>query len=343
LGVLVGGWELGQALTRRPLRLVPEIGHIIARCAPLLVPLLPTTHWRSSGAGLASGGWFEWRNKLSWVAKMLHDQSEVLDLTTVGCALLAVVAVLGFALVRERRLAIEPHLGFAALALALLFLVMPFRLFGSGYADMRLAPVVAIVTILAMNADRLMIEAISAAGSVALLTSRLTIGAIGFASYDREFTSHLRALDYVAPGSKVAALVGYACHRPWRETRTEHLASLAVVRRDAFVNTAWNIAGAGLLVSKGAPGSEFIGSPSQMVEDLSLCPTDLRPALARRIAAVPRSVFDYVWVFGFVPASLPPYAGLRPLYADGASVLYAVEGTRMFTARSKSIRMPCIK
>jgi hypothetical protein len=37
-------------------------------------------------------------------------------------------------------------------------------------------------------------------------------------------------------------------------------------------------------------------------------------------------VFDYVWVFGFSPSSLPAYAGLRPLYADGASVLYAVEG-----------------
>ncbi len=150
----------------------------------------------------------------------------------------------------------------------------------------------------------------------------------GYAAYDRDFTSHLHALDRIAPGSKVAALVGYTCDRPWREPRTQHLASLAVVRRHAFVNTHWNVSGAELLVPIGALGTRYNADPSQFVFDFKRCPTDLRPRLAEKIAAVPRDVFDYIWVFGFSPSSLPAYAGLRPLYADGASVLYAVEGKK---------------
>jgi hypothetical protein len=205
---------------------------------------------------------------------------------------------------------------------------MPYQLFGSGYADMRLAPVVAIVAILAIVPTPGMIEGCCAVAAVALLAARLAVGSIGFASYDREFTSHLRALDHIVPGSKVAALVSYPCHRPWREARTQHLASLAVVRREAFVNTHWNISGDELLVPIGAIGTKLNADPSQFVFDHRRCPVDLRPVLARRIAAVPRDIFDYVWVFGFAPASLPRYQGLRPLYADGASVLYAVEGKK---------------
>ena len=159
-----------------------------------------------------------------------------------------------------------------------------------------------------------------------------TFGVLAQAFFEKR---HLRrdgsetlGYEQIAPGSKVAALVGYACDRPWREARTQHLASLAVVRRHAFVNTHWSTPGAELLVPKGALGTAYNADPSQFVYDFKRCPTDLRPRLAKKVAAVPRDVFDYVWVFGFPPARLPAYPGLRPLYADGASVLYAVEGKK---------------
>lgn len=328
LGVLAGGWELGEAVGRRRRRPLPAVGQIVARCAPLLFPLLPMLHWREGSRGLAIAGWFLWKTKLLWITDMLHDESKALDVGTVVGVEFVIVLLLALALLRERRLAIEPHLGLAALALALLFVVMPYQLFGSGYADMRLAPVAAIVLILSIVPTRGLIEAGCAALATALLAARLAVGAIGYAGYDRDFTSDLRALDYVKPGAKIAALVGYSCYRPWREARNQHLASLAVVRRDAFVNTHWTISGAELLVPIGALGTKFNADPSQFVFDFKHCPADLRPVLARRIAAVPRDVFDYVWVFGFDPATLPAYAGLRPLYADRASVLYAVEGRK---------------
>lgn len=328
LGMLAGSWELAEVLRRRPLRPIAGIGRIIARCAPLLFPILPMLLWRSGGVGLNIAGWFHWTEKLEWLNGMLHDQSQLLDALSVVGIGLALVFVLALTLLRERRLAIDLHLGIAALALALLYLVIPYQIFGSAYADTRLAPVMTIVFILAIKPPSGLIEQLCALAAVALLALRLTVGAQGYAAYDRDFTSHLRALDRIAPGSKVAALVGYACDRPWREARTQHLASLAVVRRHAFVNTHWNVSGAELLVPKGALGTRYNADPSQFVYDFRHCPEDLRPRLAQKIAAVPRDIFDYVWVFGFPPSRLPAYPGLRPLYADGASVLYAVEGKK---------------
>jgi hypothetical protein len=328
LGVLAGTWELGEMLRQRPLRPLAGIGRIIARCAPLLVPIVPMLFWRSEGGGMAIAGWFHWTMKLTWLGQMLHDQSRSLDIVSVGGIGLALVMVLALTLLRERRLAIDLHLGLAGLVLALLYVVMPYQLFGSAYADTRLAPVAAIVLILAVRPSRGLVEQACAIAATALLALRLAVSADGFAAYDRDFTSHLRALDRIVPGSKVAALVRYPCRPPWRELRTQHLASLAVVRRHAFVNTHWNVSGAELLVPRGALGTKYNADPSQFVFDFRQCPADLRPRLAQKIAAVPRDVFDYVWVFGFSPASLPAYAGLRPLYADGASVLYAVEGRK---------------
>lgn len=325
LGMLAGSWELAEALRRRPLRPIAGTGRILARCAPLLLPILPMVLWRSGGNGLNIAGWFLWEEKLQWLNEMLHDQSQPLDVLSVVGIGFVLVTLLALSLLRGRRMAIDLHLGIAALALALLYCVMPFQIFGSAYADTRLAPVLAIVFILAIKPPGGLVEQLCAAAAAALLAARLVIAAQGYAAYDRDFTSHLRALDRIADGSRVAALVGFSCDRPWREARTQHLASLAVVRRRAFVNTHWDTPGAELLVPKGAPGTTYNADPSQFVFDFKRCPEDLRPRLAAKIAAVPRDVFDYVWVFGFAPASLPAYPGLRPLYADGASVLYAVD------------------
>ena len=100
---------------------------------------------------------------------------------------------------------------------------------------------------------------------------------------------------------------------------------MALAAQPAPGNTYWNNLEDQLSIPTGALGTSFNGDPSQFVANKRDCPADLRPRLAQRIAEVPRNVFDYVWVFGFAPASLPRYDGLRPLYSDGASVLYAVE------------------
>jgi hypothetical protein len=324
-GVLVGSWELAQALGRSPLRPIAAIWGVVARCAPLLLALIPMLLWRE-GHGMATYGWFLWPMKLIWFTEALRDQWRQLDISSLSAIQSALVGVIVWVFVRDRRLAIDPHLGIATIVLALLYLIMPYQQFGSGYADTRMAPLVMMVAILAVAPPVGRIDRYCAVAAVVLLTIRLTVSASGFAAYDRDFTSHLRALDYIKRGSKVAALVASPCPKPWREPRTQHLASLAVVRRDAFVNTHWDVGGAELLRPIGAVGTAFNADPSQFVFVRRRCLSDLRPRLAQRIAAVPRDLFDYVWVFGFDPKRLPAYPGLRPLYADGASVLYAVQG-----------------
>jgi hypothetical protein len=340
LGVLVGGWELGEAFTKQGERLPTAVGRIIARCAPLLLPLLPMIYWRAGRGGMATDEWFVWTTKALWITEMLRDQSRLLDVASVLGIAFIIAAVVGLTYIQERRLAFEPHLGFAALALASLYLVVPNQLLGSSYADTRLAPVAMMVTLLSIAPGSGAIERYCAVMMIILLAVRLAVGSAGYAAYDRDFTSHLRALDLITPGARVVALVRSPCEalapelvsspgeEPWRLPRDQHLASLAVVRRSAFVNTSWKVSGDELVMPTGALGSSFNADPSQFVSDDDDCPTDLRPRLAQRIAEVPRDIFDYVWVLGFAPASLPRYDGLRPLYADGASVLYAVESKK---------------
>ena len=120
LGVLVGGWELGEAFTKRRERLPAAAGRIVARCAPLLFPLLPMLLWRTSGdLGLGATGWFKLRLKVIWVTHMLADQSRLLDVGSVIGIAFVMAAVLALTRIQGRRLTLEPHLGFAALALAL--------------------------------------------------------------------------------------------------------------------------------------------------------------------------------------------------------------------------------
>jgi hypothetical protein len=68
--------------------------------------------------------------------------------------------------------------------------------------------------------------------------------------------------------------------------------------------------------------------PYQFVIDAD-CTGDLRPALAKRIAQIPRGQFEYLWLLNFDRHAQPGQAGLAPAYQDEATVLYRlVDGDR---------------
>jgi hypothetical protein len=330
LCVLVGCYELARSRSMIA----------VARHAwPLLAPVVPMLIWKSGSHHHLLHGWFMMRGKAVAVQWLLRDQSQVFDELSV----LAIVCGLVVAL-RIKGARVPAPLGWPALAFATLYLILPREMFHSGYADIRLAPIALATALLAVDvgANRRAAALLAAAG-LALLVLRVGVGAQGVRRADSAMTSHLHALDQVAPGSRVAALVAWPCDRSWRMPRTEHLSAMALVRRDAFVNTQWNVAGSEVVEPLGGWGTPFNEDPSQFVSDPTCRASwdyELRgrmsaredaapliPALAGKIASVPRDRFQYVWVFGFASGMLPAFPGWQPVFADADTVLYRQPGS----------------
>lgn len=300
------------------------IGRIILeslKLAPLIAPalLMLALRYGTAGAAAATLGWFAWNHKLASMIWTLRDQCRWFD---IGSLMLGVVLI--YAGLRSPSLRYDKGMGLAAAILLLLIGLLPYQLIGSAYADARLWPVFFMAAILGIQPVTARAAMLVAGAAASLFVARTAVTAWGFADYDRAYASHLRALGHVPMGARIAVFIEFPCDVPWRRMRIDHIDGMAVVRRNAFTNAQWDVPGAQLLKPLGALGTAYNSDPSQLVRAPN-CPKDLRPQLAARISDFPRDRFDYVWAIGFRPETLPPWPGLRPLFADDRTILYRIE------------------
>ena len=267
-------------------------------------------------------------------------------------ALGLVILLLLFAAV-SRKLTFSRNLVASALFLAIVFVLLPRIVFGSAYADMRLAPYVFAIALVAIRFPR--------AGDAPLLADprhrrpRLLPASAPAAPrlsmwlYDRAYDRELAALDHVPHGARLVSFVGRDCVEPWAMTRLLHLPGLAIVRRHAFSNDQWTMAGAQLLQVRYKPGWPLHprSDPGRHPRPLPRARSGGRSSQA--LAFFPRDAFDYVWLI-----SPPPYdagadrGACSPIWRSGSSVLYRVDGSQpaaaqgpSMTAPSLSIVVPC--
>jgi hypothetical protein len=286
-------------------------------------PLVPMLALGYGGRGSQETyGWFMWARKLWTLLFSMRDQWYLLDVATLAATGIFLCGAFG-----SRYLRFDRGLGIAAGILLLAVVIIPFQLLGSAFADGRLWAVVFAVAILAIrptdDAPPLLSSMIATTAAV-IFAVRIAATTVGFQIYDADYARHLKALDHVARGRKIAVFLEFPCEVPWRRPRLDRMDSLAIVRRDAFTNSQWDVPGAQLLTPLGAFGTRYNADPSQLVRRPD-CPADLRPELARKIAAFPRDRFDYVWTIGFRPETLPRYAGMTPLFADDRTILYRID------------------
>jgi hypothetical protein len=291
------------------------------RLAPLVAPalLMLALKYGTAGNAAATLGWFAWNHKLASMIWTLRDQSRWFD---IGTLMLAVVLI--YAGLRSPALKYDRGLGLAAGIVLLLIGLLPYQLIGSAYADARLWPVFFMVAILGVKPVTARAATLIATVAAIVFVARTAITAWGFADYHRAYASHLRALDKVPMGARIAVFIEFPCDVPWRRMRIDHLDGMAIVRRNAFTNAQWDVPGAQLLTPLGAVGTRYNSDPSQLVRAPD-CPADLRPQLAARIADFPRGKFDYVWAIGFRPETLPKWPGLTPQFADDRTILYRID------------------
>ena len=290
LGVLVFGYEWHRR---------KHLATLIAPW-PLFGPMVAMALDPGPSAGALPYGPDVWGYKYAIVMQAMRDQSVGLDLATLGLLVLALLVATAL-----RR--IDGRLGWAALLLALMVVVVPRHLGGGDYADFRLIPVALMIGCLAIAwpAPRwaLMI-------APALFLARLDYTASAWHANSRLLTADLKALDYIPEGARVAGAV-LVERASWKLNPFEHAPSYATVRRDALVNSHFAIPGVHMLSLREAiPG--FV-DPSQRI-------------LADRGEPIRLDLFepvlhaDYLWYFGRrMPAGLP--AGARMLYRTRHSFL----------------------
>jgi hypothetical protein len=292
----------------------------LLKMAPLGAPLLIMAALRYGSHGQAETmGWYAFDYKLLALTWTLRDQSQWFDLACLGLSILLII--IGF---RSPWFERDRAVGRAALTLLVALFVMPYQLFGSAYADARLWPVVFIVALLALRPSSTAPARFAPAlalGAALIFAVRIAVTTVGFQTYDRDYARHLQALNLMPRAAHVAVFVEFPSDVPWRRPRLEHMDGIAIVRRDVFTNSQWEVPGAQLLIPLGAQGTRYNADPSQYIMGTG----DLRPKLQKRLEAFPRDRFDLVWLIGYRPETLPRYKDLTPLFADDRTILYRIE------------------
>ena len=295
---------------------IKAAAHAIVMALPVLVIL----NWRGKVQGPLMRDWFDPQLKLEAVASVLRDRWLAFDFVS----MLLVLGLLIYA-IASKRLTLSRNLAFSALVLAAMFLLLPGMLFGSAYADMRLAPYMFAVALLAIRFRGEMHLGTARTLAVLGLTFLMlrvagTTASLALAANDH--SAKLEALDHVPMGARVASLAGRRCGLQWALQRNVHLGGMVIARRHGFSNNQWLINGTNLLTLRYREPGVFAADPSQIV-----WPNGCRSRswwIDRALRRFPREHFDYLWLIDPPPYDPKLVAELHPVWRGRDSVLYQV-------------------
>ena len=284
--------------------------------AALALPLVMLLVWRSEATGGMTDRWFQWDFKGEYLMRILRDRWEGYDIASA-----AIVAAVPLFALAHPKLTLSRNLAFSGLVLAVGFILLPRVIFGSAYADMRLAPIMAAIFILAIRFK---------SETTYPLARWLALAAVGFMlvrivgtttsttiawSHQRK---QLAAIDHIPHGARVAVLVWDQCEQ-WRLRRSDHLGSLALVRREAFVNDQWPLVGSSLLTVDYPPAKWFRADPSQIVRNPGCRHEGW--TVEHALGVLPKAAFDYLWLLDMRPITPENLAGWTPVWSGEGSKL----------------------
>lgn len=285
---------------------------------PLLAPLLPMLAWRSGAAGAGIDGWFDIAEKAAWLISIQRLGWEWTDKL---CAALLLVAVYagwrGRGMERDRSLALA-----AVLALAT-FLLLPRQIFGSVFADMRLAPYAVMLGLLAVRTKSetrharrgLMILALAFLGLRLILTTYI------YHDRERQLEQHLTTLRVIPEHARLATLIEVPCHEEWDLPWFSHIGSVALVRRHVFANDQWANSSMNPLRVRFPAAGRYATDDRQLFYP-ERC--GMTPTLRQSLRAIPLRAFTHVWVIGVNPKSIPARPGMDRVWSSPDAAMFRV-------------------
>ncbi|TCM17103.1 hypothetical protein EDF56_106219 [Novosphingobium sp. PhB165] len=287
-------------------------------CTCLLTPQALSLLWPHTPAHLPSNDLFNWTNKLYFMASVLADRWNQFD---TFCALgLLIVAVL---MAIARPFALHRGLALAALMLTAIFCLMPGRVYGSYYADMRMVPTIfALALIAARPAQPSRDFAWLTLAGLAFFGLRLIGTTTSMALWDRQIRQETEVLNALPRGSQLVTFTALPCRTFVLQghERNMHIASYALLRRHAFANDQFAMSGGQLLSIDNPAAAPFDRDPSA-IEIGETCQGEV-PVLtsaAKVAAAIPN-----LWIVwqSTQPLPVPGWVPVARSGEHGHSILY---------------------
>lgn len=225
------------------------------------------------------------------------------------------------ALAVTRRLGFERRLGCAVGLLAAFYLLLPSQILAGSAADHRL-PVAGFLLFVAASAPRFPSRrAAVAAGAfvAAMLVARMAVIEDVWRAADRVYTAVLDGLDRLPRGAALAL-----AHPPSAVNMVRipllHVATLAIVRREAFVPTLFAVPGQ-QPVELRPPYAALAAATSPTLLWTGLTGGD---AAARDAAFTALAGFEYVALTDRQPVQVPPSGCLTPVFRQKRFQIFAV-------------------
>lgn len=291
-------------------------------CLVLAPPALLMLAWRSGHVSGQTTDWFNWRAKIMWLLMVVRDRWELFDMAYV--ALFYLVLLKG---VRDPAIGYSRNLALSAVFLIAVYALLPRIVFGSAYADMRLAPYLFAIALIALRPKPgLSIRHAGVLAAIGLAVFLIRIGGTtaSFYLYDRSYQKELAALDHVPVGARVVSFIGMPCRNVWFASRLHHLPAIGLVRKYTYTNDQWSMVGGQLLTTRYQIARGFSHDPSQIVTQ-ERCRGEFWRPVDRALTLLPRQAFDYVWLID--PPRYDPALtrGLEPVWRSGDSVLFRID------------------
>ncbi len=291
---------------------------------PLMPPIMLMLLWRSGQVAGMTGDWFNWISKWYYLRSILRNDGTPFDLySSYALIAIALLGLLGFGFRRNWLLVL------AATILIATYVLLPRIAIGSAYADMRLAPYMIAVLLLALspktgNPRALGLIAIAATG---FFLVRMAVQTATYVRVDAAHEAQLAALDHLPRGARVFALADLPCLNTPYSNRFDHLEAMGIVRREAFTNGQWAMAGAQLLRIDYPAAAAFSQDPSQVIRPAN-CKQPNSNDYPAVLGEFTRSAFDYLWLINF-PVDRQPRndAGLVPVWRGSTGALYRIRRT----------------
>jgi len=291
-------------------------------CLVLAPPLVLMLMWRSGQVGGQTADWFNISIKALWFMMILRDRWLIFDAGSVLFLLGVLLHVRHSAQFEFSRM-----LGVTAIFLFVTFLILPRIVFGSAYADMRITPFMLAIALIAIR-PKPESSARAFRGMVLLALCffgvRLAATTVSFWRYADRHEAAMGAIAHLPKGARLISFVGRGCHLPWYTNRMEHLPAMALVRKHAFSNDQWAMAGAQLLGVRKQDAFGFNHDASQIVTEVK-CKGEVWRTIDDSLRKFPRQAYDYVWLIEPPRFDRSLLSGMTLVWGNGQDALYRIE------------------
>lgn len=313
--IIAGSRELVRQLDHEPI--VDALIRTSVVMSSVLTPLVIGLLFGPANPGHGpTDMFFAWPWKLLGFLAAYRDQWQAFDLFSLFFVLFALAWMWASKVMR-----VDKGLALASLILSSAVVLLPHRMLGSEFADVRLiGPTLMLALIAPRPAPRLPKEALQALVIAATCFTSARIAYNSWALWERgdRLRSDLRVVASVPRGAELLTFRVKSCTGPrdWELDWRMHLSGYALARRGAFSNDQWQVPGAQLLTVHHPEVKPYMTAPAPKVGTADCGPLKDMHTVARNIP----QVTTHLWVIW--PSSPEPLEGWKSTSKSGESVLY---------------------